>query len=305
VVIEETLTLADLERAKNVPVRPLATAEAFDTGLRAADEFLKWCVTPFLDTLTVPSLQEQALVSLHHRIRGFLRTALALPATQYVQSLVAAARSGIELYVDMKLLDGGLIEDGLKKFWYFTDTQRLKAARRITEFYLKHPDLRSRPLDQLTEYIKEFGPAIDERTGQLWGIKKSGAPKAPAHWSGLNLRARARLVSPECEDLVIDGYDYRNWLVHSGASGIAGLSRDTLEVLSATSLRALHRAALGSIEILASRLRLSVALDGFNEQFHVVEHVPDFVLADLQLRSLGEPQRVRVRFIKDKPGAST
>ena len=298
--VEDKLTAADVERAAAVEVTPEHTAEAYHVGLMAIHEFVRWCVNPVLETLIDPTDEDRALVALQYRTHCLIRTLLALTEAIHFQSIVSASRSVIELHVDMLLIDQKLIPNGINKFYAFTRAQRLRAATRATKFYDTNPTLvHHNNLAVTRQFIYKNALAIDAESGQLWGVTKESKPKIPSHWSGLTLPNRAKLIGPECEKLVIDGYDYRNWMIHSGSSGVDGMEFPTFIAMSALSLIAVHQVMLANVKLLADRLKLAWVIEDLAGRLTVLEVLPGFVLTDVRLQSIGEPQRVRVVFIKE------
>ena len=71
-----------------------------------------------------------------------------------------------------------------------------------------------------------------------------------------HVRHSQSIVGASRQRLVNDGYDYRNWQLHSGAAGVNGLTDETLTALSANALHVAHTIAIGSLELIATELRV-------------------------------------------------
>jgi hypothetical protein len=179
-----------------------------------------------MTTFVSPTPKELALHLLFGRIRLLIETLLVLTNVRHFQSIVGASRTAVELYVDMHLLARDLIQNGTEKFFAFDRVQRLKAARRMVEFHTKHPHLRERGVETFSTFIKDQGAAIDADRVRLWGSKS-----APQHWTNVDFYKRPKDLGPAFQRLVNDGYDYRNWQLHSGAAGVNGLNDETLKAL--------------------------------------------------------------------------
>lgn len=288
-VDHSALTNEDLQRADAIPHRPEMMAEGHTVGLRAILEFHNWCVLPALNTLVNPTPRELALRLLYGRIRLLADTLQVLTNVRHFQSIVGASRTGIELYIDMHLLARNAIENGPEKFFAFDRVQRLKAARRMVEFHVRYPNLRERGVDTFRTFIAAQGAAIDAERVRLWG---DGA--RPDHWTNINFYQRPNDLGPEFQRLVNDGYDYRNWQLHSGAVGVNGLTDETLTALSANALHVVHTVAIGSLELIATELRVRQTIENFAVRIEDLRLIPGLVLADVRLQSIGEPQRVFV-----------
>ncbi|MGE3979470.1 MAG: hypothetical protein AB7F94_18085, partial [Nitrospira sp.] len=122
------------------------------------------------------------------------------------------------------------------------------------------------------------------------------AKAKPDHWTNINLQERPKALGPEFQRLVNDGYDYRNWLLHSGAAGVNGLSDEVLKALSANALNVVHTVAIGALNLVASEFRIRGTIDNFAARLDELGLIPGFVMTDIRLQSLGEPQRVFITY---------
>jgi hypothetical protein len=265
-------------------------AQGHTVGLRAILEFNNWCLLPSLNTLINPTPKELVLKLLFGRLRLHVETLLVLTDVRHFQSIVGASRTAVELYVDMQLLARNAIENGPDKFFAFDRVQRLKAARRMVEFDDRYPNLRERGVETFRAFIVARGAAIDAERVRLWGERQK-----PQHWTNIDFYQRPAGLSPEAEKLVNDGYDYRNWQLHSGAAGVNALNDETLKALCANALNVVHTAAIGAVDLIATGLRVRNTIENFASRLSRLEElslIPGFVMIDIRLRSLGEPQRV-------------
>jgi len=287
VLDHSALTNEDVQRAIAIPHTPEMMAEGHTVGLRAVLEFNNWCLLPSLTTLVNPTPKELALSLLFGRIRLLIETLLVLTNVRHFQSIVGASRTAIELYVDMHLLARNVIENGIEKFFAFDRVQRLKAARRMVEFHDRYPDLRERGVDTFRAFIAGQGAAIDSERIRLWGERAK-----PDHWTNINFYERPKDLGPEFQCLVNDGYDYRNWQLHSGAAGVNGLTDEVLKALSANALHVVHTVGIGAVDLVATEFHIRDTIDNFAARLEELRLIPGFVMTDIRLRSLGEPQRV-------------
>lgn len=289
VLDHSALTDEDVQRATAIPHTPQMMAEGHTVGLRTISEFMNWCVLPALNTLVSPTPKENALNLLSGRIRLLIESLLVLTNVRHFQSIVGASRTAIELYVDLHLLARNSIPNGVEKFFAFDRVQRLKAARRMVDFHDRHAGLRERGVDAFRDYIAQHAAAIDADREQLWGLGQR-----PDHWSNINLYKRPEALGAEFERLVNDGYDYRNWQLHSGAAGVNGFSDEVLGAMSSNALNVVHSIAIGMVVLLAEEFHLQATIEDFGIRLEELKLIPGFVMVDIRLRSVGEPQRVRI-----------
>jgi hypothetical protein len=284
VLDHSALSVSDVARATAIGHTPHVIAEAYTVGLRTTLEFYNWCIHPALMAQEQPSAKLSALHLLFGRIRFLSETLLSLTNVKHFQSIVGASRTAIELYVDMNLLAEDRIKNGVEKFFAFNRVQRLKSARRIVEFHTKHPGLRGNNLSVYDSFIASHGAAIDTERARLWGAKAS-----PQHWTNINFYERPEGLAVEIKQLVSDGYDYRNWLLHSGAAGVHEFSDESLTALAATGVRVVHDVFIGAIDLMATQLGIRDSINDFPGRLNELRTVPGFVMVDLRLRAQGEP----------------
>ncbi len=97
-----------------------------------------------------------------------------------------------------------------------------------------------------------------------------------------------------------DGYDYRNWQLHSGAAGVNGLSDEVLKALSSNALHVVHTIAIGAVDLVATEFHIRGTIDDFTSRLQELRLIPGFVMTDIRLRSLGEPQRMFITHLRDQ-----
>jgi hypothetical protein len=66
---------------------------------------------------------------------------------------------------------------------------------------------------------------IDAQTQAFWDVDKNGKAKTPEHWTEWDLKSRAVKLGKQFEFLFNEGYDHRNFLVHSGMKSVSGLDQ--------------------------------------------------------------------------------
>ena len=146
--IQNELSDDDMQRAHDTSPKPPATttlAGSYLALLEAIDLFTQEFVHPLTTSLLTLSQRQKAILGLYYRSIGFCRTAIELRSAIHQQTLTSAERSVIELYVDMELIHRDVVENAIEKFDAFTDVQKLKAARRIDQFFAANPGLDQNP----------------------------------------------------------------------------------------------------------------------------------------------------------------
>jgi hypothetical protein len=215
-----------------------------------------------------------------------------LQSTEHQQSLTSAERSVIELWIDMELLHRDVIPGAVEKFRAFIDFQKLKAARRTVRFFAEHPELDKTPskATPFQGFIDARAAEVDAAAQRLWPRPDGKRPK-PGHWSGASLEARAKMLGIPEELLVLEGYDMRNFAVHTGLVGFLGLDVNAFEIMCAQAVRGISVCMVSALKILGKELNVRAHVDAYDKIIADLEDVPAFVTIDNALRAQGEPQR--------------
>ncbi len=102
------------------------------------------------------------------------------------------------------------------------EAQKLKTARKTLVFFKDNPTLLASPsaIAPQNEYIKNNEVRIDAQTEKAWGLDRKGKPKTPEHWTEWDQKSRAIKLGKQFELLVNEGYDHRNFLIHTGMTGV-------------------------------------------------------------------------------------
>jgi hypothetical protein len=261
--------------------------------LEAIDIYTQETVTPVVQGLLNPSQREQIVAGLYYRSIGFCRTACELKHVVHQQALTSAERSVIELFVDMALIHNNIVDKGVERFLAFTDSQKLKAARRMDAFYIKYPALDSNPSHAAPHraFIVSDAARVEAERELYWGKDKNGKPIKPEHWSGMDLVTRSMKLGKEIEYLVTKDYDRRNFSVHTGLAGFLNLSKENFEAMCAIALKLIGESMLSELHILGSELRLDQAIPNYQASLAIIDTVQTYSFADRVLQSQGAKQR--------------
>jgi hypothetical protein len=291
--IENRLTDDDMMRAHDIGVSPLLLAGAHCSLLQA--------VVLLCDEVVVPVIQERkpwndrqtAFIGLFYRLIGFYKTTVALNNIVHQQSLTSAERSALELLIDMKLLHNDVSADGIDRFFAFAQYQRLRAARRVDRFFQDNPSLDDGAPSKATshrQFIAREGDRIDAQSRRFWPRPDGRAPK-PEHWTGMDMPQRAKKLDSQAELAVLEGYDMRNFAVHTGIAGIMNLERSAFEAMCAQALTNTGRGALEALRIIGAELSVHETVDVYDRILADLDALPVYAMADQILRTAGEAQR--------------
>lgn len=188
---------------------PVQRAELNHSALEAYVLYLCKQLMPKLHGLEDGRTIKTAILHLYGRMFSQVQSVVKLNNVRCCQLLAVSLRGLLEIYIDMILLKCNLIENGIEKFFSFSELYKFKAAqnlKRIDE-ELKLTNGREHKVDK---YIIGYVHKVDI-IKKLWGKKNK---KVPQHWTNKPLEERSRLAKEL--KAYSDIYYYGNMYVHSG-----------------------------------------------------------------------------------------
>ena len=207
--------------------------------------------------------REFAIVAAYLRILAHVRTLIELKSAAYFQAISMIARAVFELAVDIRLIDR--IPDAPERYDAFSKVERLRVARRITEFHTTNPhedhespDLLAEPLQPFwvhEQFIRDNAESIDELAKKLWP-KQFDKKSTIAHWSGKDLRQRAILVGPPFDEIYDVHYAELSWYTHPGIGVIATLAKEIYPLICGQAYGIAIRCYYETLRFMVQELRL-------------------------------------------------
>lgn len=285
---EIPFTAADIQRSNQVPLAPAMVAMSSFQGLRVIDWFFRCYVNRRLATLAHAEDDTQlALKALALRMASLVASLGALDSVSQFNGIAAISRVIFELWLDVRAIDRAVYPNGPLKFWTFVRTERLRMARQVVDFDDAHPGVLATPPTVHRAFVANEAPTIEAQAQQLW------ANERPKHWSGTaDIRQRAAAVA--LEDRYVDFYAQLSTYSHGGAAGVEGLTLEAFHALVHLCHRIATDAAVDSIRVLGRRCGLRAGIGGLDDKVDFLGRVMGLILTDLQLISLGEPQRMHL-----------
>lgn len=244
----------------------LEAPERFFTVVKSINLFDQKEVRGVVGGLVAKDDRDHCFTGIYYRAKANVESLLSLKYVKDFQASIMLARSLFELAVDVKLID--VIQDAVKKIAAFSEVEKLKAARRIVDFKIAHPD----PIFPSTvhaDFIKNNAARIEAEQNILWpGAKKVG------HWSGLDLRSRAILLKTPFDEIYDVKYAQLSWYTH--AAGLTGfdLKAETYPILQALSFELAARCYVILLTTVIDEFGLSKADPGINRHLDYARMVP-------------------------------
>ena len=165
--------------------------------------------------------------------------------------------------------------------------ERFRWGEELVTFSDQHPDV---PLevDNHRKFVeqREKESQIEEIIVRHWGRKRDGRPNRPDHWSGMNIRERARKFGASYEAKYLYDYRFGCWSAHSGATIYAGLRKQTFETMYGLAHRLSQGYFLEATVICAKLVGIHQAIEEFDAMIGELERVPGAVLTEIQIRKI-------------------
>jgi hypothetical protein len=289
---ESHLSDDDLRRAAAEPMTPPVITGAKLSQLNAIEALWTEVIHPFVHSHDSLPIRQLAFAAIGDRMIGHARVVPKLNSLVYQQSVTAAERSLIELWLDLQILHLNIFPDGPERIFAFAEYQKLLSARRTVQFFAEHPVLDRDPTSTAPHrrFIQQNAARIDEQTHTYWGKPTKGVRQVE-HWSSLKLKDRAKAVGSEAQLLVIYGYDMRNFSVHSGISALVNVPPGALELIHVQSVGNVAQCMMDALRVLGKELAISKTIEPYDAILDYLDDVPSYSATDAILRSKGEPQR--------------
>lgn len=266
--------------------------EAFFKGTDAIGKFSKEVMIPVLRGQLNLEDRELAIVGIYYRMYSWIQSMITLNHRLHFQAAATATRALFELLLDIKLLAGSSDSKMIDRFHAFPEIERFRVAKDFVAFADQHPDLALEDTHQRA-WVEQPGKEqeIEDKIVKHWGRTRGGKPNRPEHWSGMNIRERARAFGDAYEEKYL--YDYRLgcWSSHAGSTNYAGLQEETLENMFGLAHSLSQKYFLEATVICAKELHIAEAVEGFQDIIDELEQVPGAVLAEIQIAKIEEAKR--------------
>ncbi len=255
-----------------------------DSRYRATREivlFAEQMIMPVLGNTINPNSREFAIIGTYYRAYALGQSIVKLNSRIHLQAIAAAARTMFECLIDIRTIEADSTGEQVERFHAFPSVTKFLQATRVVSFYDDHPDLEPDAYFDVEKKRRKVvgGPEKQKRVTddvvRLWGrSKKSGKPQWPDHWTGKNLRERARDLGHQYEQLYLDFYAFGSWYVHAGATAYAGLEASLFDGVVGLSHDLAHRCLVETTDVCARELHLMKGIEGLRTMLEKLSDAP-------------------------------
>jgi len=285
--ISNPFTVEDVKRSDQVQITSKMAATATFRGLCVIDEYYRNYINPILEKFNEQNELQQAINLLTLRLSSCLRSISSMNSVAHFNGIAAVTRVVFELWLDIRAIDRSVYTDTEKKFWVFVKADRLRIARKTVKYDEANPGILESSASIQKQYIASEATKIERDARELWGNTE------PPHWSGTSdIRQRAAAV--DLESQYINHYPLLCAYTHGGASGFSGLDEDTFHSLVFMFHKLAMDTSIDALRILDRHCSINSEIADFEAKIKYLEEVSGLILTDLQLMTLGEPQRLQI-----------
>ena len=289
------VTFHELEKAdvSDLPIR--TRVEAFYKGTDAVSKFAESVMIPLLTGQINLSDKERAIVGTYHRMYAWARSLVAMNSRIHFQGAAAAARSLFELLLDIKALATDETGELVERFHAFPEVERFRVAEKLVSFCDNHPNDMNPDDSHQRAFVSKPGKrqTVHQDIVKYWGTTRKGKPNRPEHWTGLKTPQRAHELGSEYEKLYVEAYPLLSWYIHSGSTGYAGLNTEAIEACFGWSHSIAQRAFLEATLVCAQEMKISAAIDWFQEAIADLRLTPGKVLVEEQIKVLEKAKQAK------------
>jgi hypothetical protein len=257
----------DIEKAyQGLPKTSIV--EAHFQGTDSIRNFVVKVMEPLLVGQLKLNDRQTAIVGTYYRIIGWLKALGELDSLPHYQAVASGARSLFELLMDIKLIHSDTTGDIVQKFHAFPEIEKYRSASTLVSYCDRTNNETIECSVQRTFVNGEKRKNnIDSIVINNWGTTKNGKPNWPKHWSGKSVSKRAEMLGSECEALYYELYPFLSWHIHSGSTGYAGLTQDTIESAFGLMHNTIQKVALDATVICAEEMMID-RVDNLVKDFH-------------------------------------
>ena len=284
--------MVSLEELANANITDLPLRDrtnAFFAGTEQIAAFVDEVMIPLLRGLMQPNDKEQAIICTYYRMCLVMRAIKALNNVQHFQTVASTVRSLFELWLDIRMLAADSKGDLVRGYHAFPEIERYRVAEQLTSYANQHPGAIKLDLTPQITFLQNS--AVTSRVVGSKIKSRAGKLDFPSHWSGVkSIRARAAKLGLEAD--YVEMYPLLSWYVHSGSTGVAGLSSEALESCFALCHRYAQRMFLDATVECARVTRIREAtIDHFGRWIEELRLKPGFVITELQINQIREAKK--------------
>jgi ACT domain-containing protein len=278
------VTNDEIENAvSKLPIR--TRVEAFYKGTEEISKFTESVINPVLKGQLNLSDREKAIVGTYYRMYAWLKTMVTFNNSIHFQGAAAATRALIELLIDIKIIIEDKTGNLVEKFHAFPEIEKFRFAENLVSFKDAYPDDSNIDVSLQRAYVNkpDRKQNIEKIVIRYWGKNKKGKPNYPQHWTGKNIKERAKDLGFGFEELYMKSFPFLSWYVHSGSTGYAGLNKEAIDACFGLSHSIAQEIFLEGMLVCAREMKISEAISKFSKFIEALHLTPsNFLVQELK-----------------------
>ncbi len=278
----------DYKSIRNMKYESDNSIDAYYSSIQYCHSFCKETILPSIKSLLKTSESEKAIQGIFYRMFSLTSSILNLNQVIHFQSIISSTRTLFELFLDSELLINNHVSNGIKKYFEFIEVQKLKMAKKVTNFY------KSKNFDfdytKHENFIKNNEYKITNNISELWGTRKNGKIKFPEHWTNLNTADRVNKIdnyynNHEIEDIYVQIFAHFSWYIHSDPTAIHGFDDKYFKNLIAICYMHFFKLHLKSLKTICVFLKIDKTYKNFGEILNNINQSVSVFLLEFKLKN--------------------
>lgn len=283
------VTLEEIRKVEISDASIRRGVEALYKGTDAILQFAEKTIIPVLSNQIKLNNKEKAITGTYYRMYSWIKSAVVMNRRIDFQGAASAARSLFELFLDMKILAADETGEMVEKFHVFPKIEKFRVAKNLTDFCDKNKGKIKQDYSRQRNYMNKL-QTVNPIIIKHWGDKKDkkGNLIRPKHWTGKDVKKRAKDLGFEYEKLYMEIYPLLSWYIHSGSTGYGGVNEEGLEACFGYSHHIIQKVFLEATVTCAKAMKIIEAVEGFYDKIDKLQLVPGAVLVKDKIKLLKE-----------------
>lgn len=184
-------------------------------------------------------------------------------------ALAGCLRAILELFLDINLLAGDIVEKGPEKFFSFQNVERYRIAKNSLQLHEEYHHLREDQITRMNDYAGRESD-INDCIVDLWGLTRRRNPNRPRHWTGMTVIERVKNLGEDYVRYYQHSYNYCNWSLHSGYTDFLMASKENASMFCALIYSFANEMFMRSTEVLIDEFHQALNVEDLKSELRKV-----------------------------------
>lgn len=260
--------------------------EAIYQGTSEINRFANEVMIPILTGQLNVSKKESVSINTYFRMCAWVHSMVLLNDIKDFQGIASAARSLFELYIDLTLLCKDKSGEAIEKYIVYPQVDKYRTSQELVEFWNKNKDKIRNDYSERQQYVTDNKNHIESLIKKHWG-----SMLGDRHWTGKSLKKRTEELGIDFELEYLENYSMLSWSIHPGGTCTARQSEDDFVANYGLFHGIAQRTFLEATILMASSMKITLAIDYFYDWIKELRQTPGKVLAAEKIKKLEETRK--------------